>query len=83
MKNAVLLKKWIDAIGIENLYPNERSLICDDHFEKSCFYSGNNGYVGLKPNSFPTIFLISSSEGMIINFLKYKITRKKVQFTKI
>ncbi|XP_033220761.1 THAP domain-containing protein 5-like isoform X2 [Belonocnema kinseyi] len=62
VKNEVLLKKWKEAIGIENLYPDERSLICDDHFKRTCFYLGANGYVGLKSNAVPTIFLKSSSE---------------------
>ena len=60
----ILLKKWLENIGRENFYPNERSLICDAHFEKTCFYSGSLGYSHLKANAYPTIFS-TSFEGLI------------------
>ncbi|XP_043472696.1 THAP domain-containing protein 1-like isoform X3 [Leptopilina heterotoma] len=55
-KNRNLLKIWIEKIGLENFCPNERSLICDEHFTEHCFYKRKEGGLILKSNAFPTLF---------------------------
>ena len=57
IKNSELLQKLIQAVKRKNWVPNKYSLICNDHFEPSCFVV-RPGKVGhrLYDNSVPAIF---------------------------
>ncbi|XP_051162422.1 uncharacterized protein LOC127282294 [Leptopilina boulardi] len=64
-KNQYLLKVWIKNIGLKDFCPDERSLICDDHFEEHCFYKRKSGGLILKSNAFPNLFHTNISNDYI------------------
>jgi hypothetical protein len=52
-----LCKKWILAIKRRDFVPNERSIICSDHFESTSFVqSGWSSKRALSQDAVPSIF---------------------------
>ena len=60
-----MLKKWLEAMDLKDFTPNEKSLLCDDHFERNCFRlkGRNQNVLALKANAIPTIFLLRKNKG--------------------
>lgn len=57
-KNEVLKKKWLEAIGEENINPQHKEwYLCSLHFEERCF-NRTLDVIRLH-NSVPTVFLVS------------------------
>ncbi|XP_051170423.1 uncharacterized protein LOC127287494 [Leptopilina boulardi] len=79
-KNDKLLKVWIKNIGLENFYPNDRSLICDEHFEDHCFYKRKTGGQILKQNAIPTLFFPYILKGSVRS---YKIVQPNAESTSL
>ncbi|XP_033101509.1 THAP domain-containing protein 1-like [Anneissia japonica] len=53
-----ILKKWLQALKLENPPVNEHSAVCSLHFEASCFKPyGNKGLMTLKDDAIPTLHL--------------------------
>ncbi|XP_061717499.1 uncharacterized protein LOC133525226 [Cydia pomonella] len=65
-KNEVLRRKWLNAIGLENINPRHKELyICSLHFEESHF-NRTLDVVRLRENAVPTLFnMPSTSKHMI------------------
>lgn len=58
-KNEGLRRKWLEAIGEENINPRHKEwYICSLHFEENCF-NRTLDVMRLRDNSVPTIFLVS------------------------
>ena len=66
LKDVALMRKWLIQIRMEDFVPSTKSIICSNHFEKSCFY--RRGRILLKTDAVPTIFLPESREGTSFYF---------------
>ena len=56
MNDSKLLEAWIEKLNKTDWQPTETSVLCSEHFEKSCFRISNGKHMPLKTNSVPTIF---------------------------
>nr|XP_012225713.1 PREDICTED: THAP domain-containing protein 5-like [Linepithema humile] len=62
LHNSELLEKWVAAMKLKDFIPNEKSLLCSDHFDEKCLRSSGRGLI-LKANAVPNLF--SSLDGEV------------------
>lgn len=78
LKNYQLRNRWIESFGLKDFQPNEKSLICDAHFEEHCFYKRKRGGFYLKANAYPTLFSSHLSNGKVNNSTFLKIFKTEI-----
>ena len=64
LKDEELLRKWLVGMRMEDFVPSTKSILCSDHFDKSCFF--HRGNIRLKSDAVPTIFLHEKRKGIFL-----------------
>jgi len=75
--------EWIKMVKKVNWSPEERDVLCSEHFEENCFFIGARGRKYLKRDAIPTVFKNTRSRRLLMRGSQQKKLVEKVVETSI